>query len=302
MTQTIIAVAGATGNLGGRIVTALLARGAVVRALVRRDSAPDKVRSLAARGVEVVEVDPTSAASVAAACRGADCVVSAVLGLRDVMVDAQRVLLDGAIAAGVGRFIPSDYCMDFTKLREGGNRNLDLHREFQRHLDARPVAATSIFNGAFMDLLTGQAPLILFRYRRVLYWADPDQVLDFTTIDDTAAFTAAAALDPATPRFLKVAGGSITARGLASVMTGLTGREFRLLRGGGLGRLGALVKVARLLAPAPADPFPPWQGMQYLRDMFEGRAVLAPLDNDRYPDLRWTPVREVLAAHLAAPL
>jgi len=29
--------------------------------------------------------------------------------------------------------------------------------------------------------------------------------------------------------------------------------------------------------------------------MFDGRAKLEPLDNDRYPGMRWTTVREVLA-------
>lgn len=31
-------------------------------------------------------------------------------------------------------------------------------------------------------------------------------------------------------------------------------------------------------------------------DMFSGEARLAPLDNDRYPDLRWTSLRERFAA------
>ncbi len=79
-------------------------------------------------------------------------------------------------------------------------------------------------------------------------------------------------------------------------MTTLSGRRFRLLSVGGLRVLGALIKVGRAVMPAPDDPFPPWQGMQYLHNMFEGRGVLAPLDNDRYPDIRWTPVRDVLAA------
>ncbi|WP_255531712.1 hypothetical protein [Roseomonas sp. KE2513] len=41
--------------------------------------------------------------------------------------------------------------------------------------------------------------------------------------------------------------------------------------------------------------FPPWQGLQYLRDMFGGKGKLAPLDNGRYPGLSWTSVAEVLA-------
>ncbi len=113
---------------------------------------------------------------------------------------------------------------------------------------------------------------------------------------DTAAFTAAAALDPSTPRILRVAGDQISARELAAVMSELTGENFRLFRPGGLRMLETLIKVARAIRPEKGQLYPPWQGMQYLRDMFSGRAKLAPLDNDRYPGLRWTTARDVLAA------
>jgi hypothetical protein len=60
--------------------------------------------------------------------------------------------------------------------------------------------------------------------------------------------------------------------------------------------LGALIEVARAVAPNENELFPAWQGMQYMRNMFDGRAKLRPLDNDRYPGMRWTPVRDVLSA------
>jgi len=297
--KSIVVVAGGTGNLGGRIVAALLQRGADVVVLVRPDSDNAKVEALRARGARPVEVDMADVDSIASACRGAGCVVSAVLGLRDVMVDAQQQLVRSAIAAGVPRFIPSDYCLDFTKLDDGDNRNLDLHRAFKTWVDAQPIATTSIFNGAFMDMLTGQAPFILFRFQRVLYWRSADQILDFTTMDDTAAFTAAAALDPSTPRLLKISGDAITSRGLAAVMTSLTGTPFRPQWAGTLGTLKAMIAIGRLVHPAPDEPFPAWQGMQYSHNMFAGRAVLAPLDNGRYPDIAWTSARDVLRDHLA---
>jgi hypothetical protein len=40
---------------------------------------------------------------------------------------------------------------------------------------------------------------------------------------------------------------------------------------------------------------PPWQGMQYLRNLLCGHARPTLLDNDRYPDIRWTSVRAVIA-------
>ncbi|MBN1656377.1 MAG: NmrA family NAD(P)-binding protein [Deltaproteobacteria bacterium] len=296
MSDPTIVVAGATGNLGGRIIKALRQRGAEVRALVRNSSARDKLEQLQKSGAAVVAVDYGNASELTSACSGAACVVSALSGLRQVIVQTQANLLDAAIRAHVPRFIPSDYSIDFTKFPAGQNRNLDLRRDFHELLDKASIAATTILNGAFADMLTGQMPLILFKLKRVLYWENADQRMDFTTMDDTAAFTANAALDPSTPRFLRIAGDQLSARELLAVVSDVTGKKFRLLRPGGLGMLGALIKIARLLSPAENELYPAWQGMQYMYNMFDGRGKLEPLDNDRYPGMHWTSARDALSS------
>jgi nucleoside-diphosphate-sugar epimerase len=297
MNGTIVVIAGATGDLGGRIARAILERGGQVRAIVRPDCDRQRVEELRQSGSTIAQVNAYSVSELTEACRGASCVVSALSGLRDVIVDTQSTLLDAAVDAGVPRFVPSDYCIDFTKLRAGTNRNLDLRREFMERLDQAPIAATSILSGMFTHLLTGEAPVILFRIRRVLYWGDADQLLDFTAMDDSARFTAAAALDPSTPRFLRIAGDQISPRGLANVASEVTHEKFRLLRPGGLRAYGMLIKLARALSRPSDALYPPWQGMQYMHNMFSGLAKLEPLDNDRYQGVRWTTVRDVLAAH-----
>ena len=280
----------------------MLYRVASVRALARQGTTRDKLDRLEKLGVTIEAVDFSSTFEVTPACSGASCVVSALAGLRDVIVEAQTVLLDAAVKAGVPRFIPSDYSIDFTKLPPGENCNLDLRREFHQRLDKTPIRGTTIFNGAFTDMLTGQTPLILFNWKRVLYWGSADERMDFTTIDDTAAFTARAALDPSTPRFLRIGGDQLSARELTVVLSEVTGREFRMFRAGGLGTLGMLIKVARTVAPGDKELYPAWQGMQYMRNMFDGRAKLEPLDNDRYPDIRWTTVRDVLSQYRNQPV
>ncbi len=130
MTTTIV-LAGATGNLGERIAKGLVERGAAVRALVRAGAAADKTRRLEEIGVELAAVDLADVTAVSHACTGATCVVSALAGLRDVIVDRQTVLLEAAVKSGVARFIPSDFASDYTKLPQGGNRNFDLRREFR---------------------------------------------------------------------------------------------------------------------------------------------------------------------------
>jgi len=226
---------------------------------------------------------------------GTACVVSALNGLRDVMIKRQTVLLDAAVKAGVPRFIPSDYAGDFTRTRPGDNRNFDIRREFMAVADRAPVRVTSILNGAFMDMLGREMPLIQPKIRRVLYWHDRDQLLDFTTKDDVAAYVAAAAMDETTPRILRIAGDSVSARDLAAAMTGATGERYRTLWAGSLGSLGVMIRIAKRVAPGTDTVFPPWQGMQYMRDQFSGRARLEPLDNARYPELRWTSVKTLLA-------
>jgi NmrA-like family len=265
-----IVVAGAHGNLGVRIA-----------------------RELATRGADVVAVPRDAYASTGAladVCRGAACVVSAVSGLRAVVVDAQAALATAAATAGVPRFIPSDYSIDFAKLSPGGNRNLDWRRELHERIADLKLAVTTVFNGAFSTILTRPGVLLDYDKRTVAYWGNADQLLDFTSWDNTAAFTAAAALDASTPRYLRIAGAEISARQLAE-LTGYT-----LVRAGGVAELTGKIEQLRAARPETDSPYPAWQGMQYLRDMFDGRAKLAPLDNAHYEGIAWQSAREMINA------
>lgn len=295
MTEGPIILAGASGDLGRRICAALLGRGAAVTALLRADASGADEARIAEFGVTVVRADASDVGSLAAAMTGATCVVSALNGLRDVIIERQGVLLEAAVQAGVRRFIPSDYSADFTKVAAGDNRNFDLRREFMARADRARIQVTSVLNGAFMDMLGREMPIIQRGLQRVLYVRDVDQPLDFTTKHDVAAYVAAAAVDEATPRFLRIAGDTASAREIAQLMTEVSGQTYRPLWVGSLGSLGLMIRIAKLVAPQPDVTFPPWQGMQYLRDMFSGRAKLHPLDNARYPDLSWTSLRQQLA-------
>ena len=289
-----VLLAGGTGDLGGRILRHLLALGGTVRVLIRPETNTAQISQLRAQGVEVIQTSYDDPGGLRRACTDVACVVSAINGLDSAIVGAQSRLLEAAAAVGVPRFIPSDFSIDYRGIRPRSNRNLQLRRDFAQRLDATEIRATSILNGAFTDMLSGQAPMILFSRHRVLFWSDPDQMLDFTTIDDTAAYTASAALDERAPRVLQIAGDQVTARTLASTMSDLSGKIFRLLYAGSVGSLTAMSRAVKALMPASDEPFPPWQGMQYFASMFSGDATLRYIDNDRYGIRTWTSARDVL--------
>jgi len=299
--RKIIVVAGATGNLGGKIVNRLLTKDVEVRAIVRLETDINKVKDLEEKGVKVFQVDTYNKTEISKHCIGANCVVSALAGLRETIIDTQKIFLEAAVEANVSRFIPSDYSIDFTNLNEGQNRNLDQRREFHRHLENMPIKATTIFNGAFMDLLTTDMPLILFKQKRILCWGNANQILEFTTTDNVAEFTAAAALDDNTPRFLRIAGDKLSCNDFAQLLSELTNNKYKIFRPGGISLLNFLIKLTRFFSPSENELYPAWQGMQYMRDLMEGRIVFQKYDSDRYPAIKWTSAKDFLIKEMKVP-
>ena len=289
-----ILVAGGTGNLGERIVKALTARGVDVRVIVRRNEDPKNLEKLNKIGVEAVAADMSDAANLESACQDVSCVVSALSGLREVIVDGQTQLLNAAIAAGVPRFIPSDFAADFTRLAEGDNRNFDLRKEFHKTLDKSPIAATSIMNGAFTFILNG-SPLYDPKNHTVGYWGnDSDWKIDFSTMDDAADYTAAAALDSETPKVLRIASFQLSPNDLLKLGEQVKKEKFKLVPMGSLEDFAAANKKARADNPeGENEVFPAWQGKQYLYSMF--KVHNEQLDNARYPDVEWTSAENVIS-------
>jgi len=108
--STPVLVVGATGDLGGRVVRELLARGKRVRALVRPGS---DAGSLEKRGVEIVRGDMLDPASLDAAMRGVAAVVTSAIGYSHrrkgdslhTDFEGNRNLVDAAKRSGVPRFV-----------------------------------------------------------------------------------------------------------------------------------------------------------------------------------------------------
>jgi hypothetical protein len=287
--KKIILLAGATGNLGLRTVNALLTNDAEIRVVVRSESNIDKIKILQNLGVKVNKWDIEE---LKTACLDVSCVVSVLAGLRDVVIDAQKILLDASIAASIPRFICSDYSLDFTKFSDGENRNLDLRRDFHEYLDK-----TSILKGAFTELLTGEIPMIFFKQKMILYWGSSNYKWGFTTMDNTAEYTAKVALDTESPRYLRIAGDLINPKEVQQVASVITGDQFRTFNPGGKGLLGFIIKVTKTIAPAKDELYPAWQGMQYMHNMIDKRSEIDLLENNRYPEINWTTVKDYLSNH-----
>ena len=287
MKRTIL-VAGATGNLGNRICRELIQRGAIVKAIVKDSTDLDKIEVLKKMGVEVRIIDLNDIDSISAECIDVDCVVSALAGLGDVIIDLQKKILDGAIKADVPRFIPSDFCTDYNNLKEGQNRNFDLRRTFKKYIDQSPIKASSIFNGCFADILKYNTPILNLKDQSIGYWGEKaDWKLDFTTMDDTAAFTAEVALDDSAPRNLQIASFQISPKMILDDVKEITGQEFNLHQLATLESFAEYIKKQRADDPAgESELYARFQQGQYMYSMFSTQHNH--LANDRYESIVWT--------------
>ena len=145
-------MAGATGDLGVPIVKALLAAGYHVTALTREGS-NNTSRLPKSSNLSVAQVDYSSVQSLEAALRGHAVVIST---LTSTSVGDQNPLIDAAIAAGVARFIPSEFGSDV--LNEKRNQLPVFEGKVKTHEYLKAAAAkhpgfayTVICTGAFLD-------------------------------------------------------------------------------------------------------------------------------------------------------
>ncbi len=309
MSNKLIVVVGAAGKLGRLLIQSILTQpGTRVRGLVRDPNKPE-VRTLASERVEFVAFDAASAteAQCADAVRGAYAVVSALQGGPDIIVDAQLALVRASKAAGARRFIPSDYSFDFFALPEGININSDWrrkHAELAKMEVSPSFEVVHVIQGIFADAyVLGFLGMLDGSNGVVRYWGDGKTPIDWTTWEDTARFTAAAALDDAkVPERLYVSGDRLDTFEFAKAWESGHQKKLRevlhgiLLRR--LERLGSLEELAaetqRRLTAEPHNMYA-WLPLMYARGVYDGQALLGKSENARYPEIRPESVAQAIA-------
>jgi nucleoside-diphosphate-sugar epimerase len=302
MNEKLIVVVGAAGKLGQLVVESVLEHAeARVRALVRDPSKPE-AGSLKKDRVEVVAFDAvhSDAAARAAAVQGAYTVVSTLQGGPDVIVDAQLALVRAAKAAGARRFIPSGYSIDYFALPDGINFGCDMRRTLglrAREEITEAFEVVHVLQGMFADrFVLGFVGMFDAERGVVRYWGDGTTPIDWTTWEDTARFTAAAALDDTrVPERLFVSGDRMSMLEFADAWGRIRGRTPERERLGSLAELEQETK--RRIAAEPRNMMA-WLPLQYARGVFGGEALLGASHNDRYPSIH--PLKVVQAIERGA--
>lgn len=160
------------------MVKALVEAGFEVSALTRAKK-PDAHEA----SVKQVEVDFTSVDSLTAALQGVDAVVATLGGHA---MDSQTVLIDAAVAAGVKRFIPSEFGSVSTNPKLENfpvyNQMFKIKKYLKEKADAGQLTWTVLRCGAFLEFLLGYGMLLDFTNHKGTFYDGGDNRITSTSM------------------------------------------------------------------------------------------------------------------------
>ncbi|OBS29440.1 hypothetical protein FPOA_03376 [Fusarium poae] len=174
-----IAIAGAAGDLGSAVFSALVNSSKFnLTVLTRKDS-----KSTFPSGTKVVQVDYDSLESLTAALQGQDAVVSTVGSLA---IPSQNLLIDAAVAAGVKRFLPSEFGSNLVvpsvrKLPVFGTK-VAIEDKLIELAKQGKITYTFVYNGAFLDWGIKQNFLLDFASPEITLWDGGNAEFSTTTL------------------------------------------------------------------------------------------------------------------------
>ena len=186
-----VLVVGGTGMLGRQVVSALLARGKPVRALVRPAS---DAAALTKVGVEIARGDMMEPASLLPALDGVDAVITTAAGYTrhskgdtaEIDTIGNQNLIDAASQTGVRRFVLTSI---LTSDQTPHVPHFWHKKLAEDRLEEKGVPLVSLRPGAFLDMITrmrGDS----FAKGRIMWFGSPTIPLTFVLSEDVAGYLA----------------------------------------------------------------------------------------------------------------
>ncbi|RDH29012.1 NAD(P)-binding protein [Aspergillus welwitschiae] len=284
-----VGIAGITGKFARRLLTHLLDAGddsLTIRGYCRSPSKlPDFVKL--SPKLEIIEGAAFDQNTIATFVQGCDVVVCCYLGDDKLMVDGQKLLIDACESANVPRYVASDWALDYTKLKLGELFPKDPMIHVKNYLDTekKKIAGVHILIGGFMEpIFSPFFNIVDTQTNTFWYWGDGNEIMEGTTYDDAAKYTAKVVLDPEAKGVLKFVGGRATIQEIAKSYEKVYGTPVILEKRGSLEDLYKTMHDKRMKSPQDIYSY---MSLFFYYYWINGQTFVGPeLDNARYPDVQ----------------
>ncbi|OKL63972.1 hypothetical protein UA08_00803 [Talaromyces atroroseus] len=257
-----VGVAGITGKFSRRLVSHLLKQPDVtIRGYCRDPSkVPEAISS--SSQVTLFKGDALDKDAVSTFAKSCVVIVCCYLGDDKLMVDGQKLLIDACDEFDVPRYVASDWALDYTKLKLGELFPKDPMIHVKAYLETKKVQGSHTFR----------------------FWGSGDEVMEGTTYDNAAEFTAAVTVDEKATGVVKFLGGRATIHEIAASFEKIYGIKPTLQSHGSLDALYKIMYEKR--EKNPADIYG-YMSLFYYYYWVNGQTFLGTeLDNERYAEVK----------------
>ncbi|KAL4765778.1 NmrA-like family protein [Aspergillus foveolatus] len=289
-----VGIAGVTGKFARRLLTHLLdsstsngQESLTVKGYCR-DPAKLPSSLFSSPNLELFQGSAFDHEALASFVQGCDVVVCCYLGDDKLMIEGQKALIDACDAATppVPRYVSSDWALDYTKLELGELFPKDPMIHVKAYLESKQnVTGVHILVGGFMEPIFSSFFGIVDADSNVFrYWGDGSEIMEGTTYDDAARFTARVVLDRQASGVLRFVGGRATIKEIARPYEKVYGVPVMLER---RGSLDDLYKTMHDLREKNAQDVYSYMSLFFYYYWVNGQTFVGPeLDNARYPDVK----------------
>ncbi|KAJ2781319.1 hypothetical protein H4R18_002947 [Coemansia javaensis] len=298
---TRVAVVG-TGGYAGLFLRALLQSGhfGVVRAVTRAAEAGDRAKrerlaALRRQGAEVVEYDEAAGApALQRAFAGIDVVVS---GIGMGAAAAQIPMIDGAVLAGVGWFIPAEfgvppYASVWLPFPGPLEARAAVEEHLRRHAQPRGLAHTIVYTGLALDYIDPRSIGLRLADRSATLVGRGGTPVSFTATADVVRLLVGVLRRPAEMRnrTVRFVGSTACMRDLVKIVTsGDRGENVRMVSVG-----EAKTRFRELAQRQDLQALQVYARLLLEEGLGQVNRCGEPLDNALFPEIRPEPVRQTL--------
>ncbi|KAI9929716.1 hypothetical protein ASPWEDRAFT_41070 [Aspergillus wentii DTO 134E9] len=283
--MTTVGIAGITGKFARLLVSHLLKDSSVsIRGYCRDPTKlPETITS--SSQVTVIKGDAFDTESIHSFVQGCDVVVCCYLGDDRLMVDGQKMLIDACEEINVPRYIASDWALDYTKLQLGQLFPKDPMIHVKSYLEGKKVQGVHILIGGFMEpVVSPFFNIIDTKSNTFRYWGEGNELMEGTTYDDAAAFTAAVAKDATAVGVIRFLGGRSTIHEIATSFAKVYGIKPTMER---LGSLDDLYKHMHQLREQSPENIYAYMSLFFYYYWINGQTFVGPeVENARYPEIK----------------
>ncbi|KAL2127669.1 hypothetical protein VTI74DRAFT_10328 [Chaetomium olivicolor] len=287
----LVLLAGATGNLGQKLIQSLHDRGHQVRALGRD---PSKLNATLQEKLEsFVEFNNYyDIEALERGCHGVDAVVCAYNGVPGLHLDGQLLLLRAAERAGVSRYVAATWNCDWRDMTLGMHESYDPIMCFREQVKLSSIIKPIyFFCGAFAEVffsVPGHGDFSPANHgvwdpesKTMDIWGSEDQVWQLTTERDAAEFTAeiVGRDDVSQGGYWCVCSGEYSLKDIAAVYEKVRGRKVHKQHQGSVEELRATALEAR--KKGSKQNFYEYIGYFYQLYTYDGTWTLKASDNDK---------------------